>query len=454
MAQSRIENGVVHSLASPLTFLSWLKILVIHPAIFSAYAKVGDHVDTPPPVDPDHIFLGSLLKTYPIDGNVASTTQLVTAKGELLSIKDLTDTDVKLRLSVFLLLTIFGLPSRLGDMKQIVRNFFGGWDSIEFGYEGKRFWNFLLLPVKVIVIFSVKLLGICIKIFINMYKIFTEFLPELILNVTGKWIGKLLRDLTTTREEAHQAELLNGQYSWLSVILSHILGFIGFVFLLPVHYIARMWGFFGEAMTSPEKSARNAWEFGARVRPQALGYVLGTLGAALCITVTSVLWMIAMPLAISEFARIYPDVTSILALIAQWPVITSILAKFGIAVNSAFITIESLTVFAIIAPILTICSRIADELSNGWARWEADMNFAEGMIAIFVQKSSDASLNMELKPSHSSQSFKLKAEQSFREVESRFDQLDNSQTEKLVYFKKAEQGYTEFECEAPHYISL
>ncbi len=454
MAQSRIENGAVHSLASPLTFMRWLKILVIHPAIFSAYAKVGDHVDTPPPVDPDHIFLGSLLKTYPIDGNVASTTQIVTAKGELLSIKDLTDKGIEQRLGVFLLLTIFGLPSRFGDMKQIVRNFFGGWDSIEFGYKGKRFWNFLLLPVKVIVILPLKVLGISIKIFINIYKIFTEFLPELILNVTGKWIGKLIRDLTTTREEAHQTELQNGEYPWLNVFLSHILGFIVFVFLLPVHYIARMWGFFGEAMTSPEKSARNAWEFGARVRPQALGYILGTLGAALCITVTSMLWMIAMPLAISEFAQIYPNVTSILVSIAQLPAISSILAKFGIAVNSVYITIKSLTIFAVIAPILTICSRIADELSNGWARWEADMKFAEGMIAIFVPKSSGASAKMELEPSQCSQSFKLKAEQSFKKVESQFDQLHNAQTEKMVIFRKAEQGYTEIECEVSHYISL
>ena len=126
------------------------------------------------------------MKAYGLDGYVSPTTHFTAASGETGTVGG--GEDVSLPPSI-ILFTLLGLPNRPGpgdDMMQYVRNLFGGWDSLwpsdvyqavrddvgdndehtglKISLKGKRLWNLIFLPVKILVIFPLKLIGIPSKI--------------------------------------------------------------------------------------------------------------------------------------------------------------------------------------------------------------------------------------------------------------------------------------------------
>lgn len=424
---AEVGKSVVHSIIKPMSFLMWISELVIHPSILWNFnIVIEDLIEYPPPVDPDNIIAGSFLNTFPPDGYVPATTHYATAEGGEVILQKTHPQHLSWRLIGSVL---FGLPNRppgkikniddcvnlsqnVGgrqNFRQIVRNFFGGWDSLEeepggysYTVEGKRFWNLLVLPVKFFIIFPVKLIGVPLKIILNIVKLFSEFLSEIILNFTGKIIGYLAVLLIENRRAASR-----GHKTWRDFIFFVVMSLLLFPILFPLHYAARMVSLISQAMFSPEKSARNAWEYGKRLRPKAIGFIFGAVGAAMSVILSTVLWMFALPFLVSGILQLLPQLVPLLNALAQWPVVVSGLklmqgvylygmatlpAVFSTALTalSAFLGVTTSTTVLIVTftvalytPIIILLSRAADIFSDAWARWEAHMNFASGIKAMF-----------------------------------------------------------------------
>lgn len=422
-----VGQSIVHSVTKPMSFLMWISELVIHPSIlWNFHFLIEDLVEYPPPVDPEHIFAGSFLKTFPPDGYVPATTHYATTEGGEVILQKTHPKHLSWRL---VWPVLFGLPSRppgkINDiddctelshnvgakqnLRQIIRNFFGGWDSLEeepggysYTIEGKRFWNILALPIKLLIIFPLKLIGVSLKIVHNIVKLFSEFLSEIILNSTGKIIGYLgVLLIRSWRAASH------GHKSWGDFIYFAVVSFLFFPILFPLHYAARIVSLISGAMFSPEKSARNAFEYGKRVRPKAIGYIFGVVGAAISVTLSTLLWMITLPFLVGGILQLIPRLVPLLNALAQWPLIASGLnfmqgvylyvtaslpAFFGTAFSalSTFLGLTTSTTVLIVTftaalytPIIILLSRAADIFSDAWARWEAHMNFAQGIRAMF-----------------------------------------------------------------------
>lgn len=378
----------VNSNRSGLSFTMWIKTIFIHPN-FNPFARLFDPV---PRVEIESIFTGSFLKTYGFDGYVPSTTHITMANGAENTFDSLND-DESYFLLPWVILNFFGIPSRPGeDYWQIIRNFFGGWDSLwPFGFtiEGKRFWNILALPFKLGVILPLKLIGIPFKLALNIVKLFTEFLPELIVNYTGLAVLLLAQD--------PNADSMPG------LIANLILRFLVILLVAIVHYAARIVSVLGTAFTSPEKSARDAWEFGRSLDVPVLGTIFGALGAAISIAITTLLWTIALPFAVNQILVLIPQLVPLLTTISQWPIVSSCLnmaqgiysvlpaafstvgsalsTAFGVSINSLVLTV-TVSIATIGGLATAIGGRITDTLSNAWTHWEPDMNLGEGVRAM------------------------------------------------------------------------
>ena len=164
---------------------------------------------------------------------------------------------------------------------------------------------------------------------------------------------------------------------------------IPIILLGAIHYAARIVALLGTALTSPEKSARMAWEYGRALNSKVFGTLLGILGAAISVALTTVLWIVLLPLMISEILVLIPQLGTVLAAISQWSVVASSLtfiqgtfalvagslpaafataasavtAALGLTVSATTLAVAT-TVAVIAAPVTTIGSRIADELQQ------------------------------------------------------------------------------------------
>ena len=299
-------------------------------------------------------------------------------------------------------MTFLGFPTRLHGgyanlgVREIVRNLFGGWDSLisdpltedagSWTFRGKRLWNVLLLPIK-FVIFAIKLLTIPLKFMLNVLKLFSEFLPEVILNYSGFLFGRVSSSFLILH--------YSNEGPGFKIVVGIITALI-FIVTTPIHYAARLLALVGTALTSPEKSARMAWNYG-RALNSRWGYVFAFIGAALSVTLSATLWAIALPFVFAEALVLIPALGPIVAGIAQWPIVVSTLtyingaatlvagtlpaafslaatalsSAFGVAVTATTLAVAT-TVAFIVAPVASIVSRILDVLSNAWTKWGAD----------------------------------------------------------------------------------
>ena len=358
-----------------------------------------------PYVNPSHIFQGAFLKTFGFDGYESTSTELVDARGKQYSY-DTAHAGGSFPTVPFSLAfwTFLGFPTRLNGraqsdfgvertkanlgFREIVRNLVGGWDSLidakgKWTFQGKRLWNVILLPIK-LVIFAVKLATFPLKLALNVLKLVTEFLPEVIMNYSGLLLGALSGALLRNHYEAN---------SMPRKVVYGALAFLGVLILAPIHYAARLAALVGTALTSPEKSARMAWNYG-RALNSRWGYVFGFLGAALSVMLTATLWAITFPLVFAKVLILFPALAPIVTSIAQWPIVASTLAyingaatlvagtvpaafslaasalstAFGVTVSAMTLAVAT-TLAIIVAPVATIASRVMDGLSNLWTYW-------------------------------------------------------------------------------------
>ena len=430
----------VNSITRPLSLRNWIKPFFVHPSISAAIPSTEEEAivldeTVKPYVDPSHVFSGAFLKTFGLDGYVSPTTEYVNALGET-GKAEAEDGSLPL---VLVLPALLGLPNRLGDTwKQYIRNLFGGWDSIiahsngpseviavstqgdsdealtappkrfSFNFTGKRLWNVLALPVKLLVILPLKIIGIPFKIALNVVKLVTEFLPEVILNYTGMAMGYFVGKIN---EATALGKVSSRQYPFWQVLAAYFVLSIPIAVLGAIHYAARIFALIGTAVTSPEKSARSAWEYGRALNSKFFGVVFGTLGATLSIALTTVMWIVLFPLMVSEILVLIPQLVPLLTAISHWPIVassltfvqgtfalvvgslpaafaaaaTAVTGALGIAVSATVLAV-AVTIAVIAAPVTTIASRIADELSNIWARWKADIGLADAVRAALPKR--------------------------------------------------------------------
>jgi hypothetical protein len=368
-----------------------------------------------PRVNSQHIWAGAFLEAYGFDGFDLPSTKVTYNSGDKKQVSDgkFSKTEPALyngkKLTPLLAFATFlGLPTRTASVgvdgiarlnwRQIVRNIFGGWNPIprKNPLTQKMKWNVAFIPVK-IVIAIIKVALILPKIALNIVKLFTEFLPSVLMNYSGKWTGIL----------AHKAGKKFAQSGVLAKVVGSLL-LVPIAIVGAVHTAFRLVTLVGRTLTSPEKSARLAWAYGRsfgtdkRGNPttratKTLGILLGGLAATLSIALTAILWMIALPLLVSEAVILVPQLVPLLTSISQLPVVaasltfakgtvalvlgslpaafstaaTGFAAMIGLNVSATAVAVGT-TIAAIAAPTTTIASRLADELSNSWARWKTD----------------------------------------------------------------------------------
>jgi hypothetical protein len=421
-----------------LSWGEWLKQSLLHPSLAGRPTLTQNH-SKPFRVSPfkgsrvneNNVFKAAFLETFEFDGYDVTSNNVVTASGDTAEYVS-TELSLGMGLAMF-----FGLPNRSElfvflesdsdnfsgtsqtitpklTWRQVIRNYFGGWNA-----KGNITWNLLSLFVKVPLILPIKLVGTLLKILLNTVKIFTEFLPSVIQNTAGP-IASIF-----TEGANRNLSLKNGH-----PIFGLILGLIALP-LLALHTVARVFSLVGRAITSPEKSARMAWAFG-RTLDSTAGYVMATLGAAMSVALSVALWTILLPMIVGLTLTAMPQLVPFLTQLTQFPLlatslsmikgtlvtlsrttvtavgpgITALYAYFGVQVSVIALAVGS-TLGVIVIPILTIVSRIADELSNGWVGSTLSEPSSQSMEAVPLLMMNDSKGLKKSKSTRSIEAYKL-----------------------------------------------
>ncbi len=315
-----------------------------------------------------------------------------------------------------LIASFFGLPTRTqqtaaGDQEpqltfslpQLLKNMFGVWDSSS-DWSEKKIWEFVLfIPFKFPILFAFKLLGIILKTAVNIVKLFTEFLPQIITNIIATGFFNATEKLRFIASKNIHPAMKFFQLFGFGIVT---------VGLGLVNYTCRILTLILRAATSPEKSARMAYAAGREYRIiggrsedefEAFSKILGLLFASVSILMTVAVWTLTLPLVIGvlmTYLPVYvPSVFQTLSTFAQLPIVAKSLAVLNTALTpvanallnaagpvlstvSTFLGVQipslalilGTTIGALAAPITAIASRIADELSNKWAVWHGKGN--------------------------------------------------------------------------------
>ncbi len=411
---------IVNAVPRKVPFIDWIIPFFIHPSVTEA-SNPNNNALVKPDVNQHSIIAGAWLKTFGFDGYVSATTECTLADG---STKRLAEEQDNTTFTLYLaIISFMGLPSRPGDSwRQYIRNFFGGWDSLwpdEMGItlKGKRFWNLLLLlPIKIALILPLKLITFPFKLALNFLKILTEFLPEVIINFTGKGMGQLISrfGMASKLEKKMRSH-------WYEVYSAYLVLSIALFTLGVFHYAARITSLLGTALTSPEKSARNALEYGRAINSPTLGYLLGILGYITSFTLTAFLWSFIFPLLITQAIIILPTLFPGLVSLAQMPIIISILniahslfglivagvttkliavhytllSALGITVNATAYTL-GLVAALIATPVSIFGGYFTHKLSNIWAQWKESWGLRKAIEVALTNPDSIDTSSIEL----------------------------------------------------------
>ena len=277
---------------------------------------------------------------------------------------------------------------------QLFWNFIGGWTSLRdengtWKPKTPKMWlNIFTLPIKLCIIFPLKLVAVVFKFLLNTLKLVTEFLP-LILTYLSFTLAHWL---------ALNTEALEKRSDWRKVLAFPlaILSLAAFA----LHIATRVLFLVGRAFSSPEKSARMAFAYGRELKAgKFFPIVLGVLGAFISISITAALWAITLPLAIGAVAHYFPVVLNAVTWMVQLPVVTTTLSALhgalgtavsflgtvfsplltplsglmGLQISAAVVTL-GVTVAVLAAPLLAILSKVGDKLSDMWALWHVGKN--------------------------------------------------------------------------------
>lgn len=267
-------------------------------------------------------------------------------------------------------------------------------------WSEKKIWQVVLFfPFKFPIIFAFKLLGIVLKTALNIVKLFTEFLPQIITNIIATGFFNATEKLRfIASKNIHPLNKAAQLFGFGLVTLA----------LGVINYTCRILTLILRAATSPEKSARMAYAAGREYNfdsrsPEefeTFSKAFGILAAAISISISVITWTLALPLvigALMTYLPVYlPSVFQTLSTVTQLPIVAKSLAVLNTALSpvantllnvagpalstiSTFLGVQIPSLALILgtaigglaAPITAIVSRIADELSNAWAVWHS-----------------------------------------------------------------------------------
>lgn len=324
--------------------------------------------------------------------------------------------------------TFFGVPNRfeqLGSDEQLV---FNGWTilrnytgfkrelfekkkpgrqytfsipGLNWGYIGGEYgaWQTLAAPIKLGIGLPLKLALTVVKFAVNVVKLFTEFLPTLIVNGSAKLIRRSANTFAATWAQKSEIAKNRGLVVRLGIYAGNalVIGVLG-----AVHYVARAALLVGTALTSPAKLTKDAWDFAHQleiknshneVNPKAtkvLNKVLGFTGAILSVALTVALWAVALPFGIATLVKYVPQfmvavnwvlstpfiapalayVNGALTVVGGYlsvflPLINTVAASAGLQVTTAMLAV-GVSIGSIAAVVANIATPIIDAIGN-WA---------------------------------------------------------------------------------------
>ncbi len=286
------------------------------------------------------------------------------------------------------------------DFLQLLRNFIGGWviirDKRNWQWTPKKKAQIILLPFKIFVILPVKIIAVPCKFFLNILKLFTELLPTVCVDGL-RTAYKSLFKLAIKVFDYKKAAGLN--------ILPAILIGLASVAVICVFVLMNIVKKIGIAWTSPEKSARMAFNYGRKFilglsedseTNEDVAFAFGVILGFVSIIATAISWAIFLPLTLATLSTYFPALIQAVIWVLQFPLISTAFAAlqssllslgtflgtsvtFGWIVSSlatligvqvsTVVLIASTAVAFIAPPITAIISRLAEGFSNSWARW-------------------------------------------------------------------------------------
>ncbi len=276
-----------------------------------------------------------------------------------------------------------------------LKNPFGGWQWSKVSVDKKILQSLgLALLIKFPVIFLIKVLALFLKFPLNVLKLLTEYLPLILITlsiIAVKWLAIKTSEYAGDNKSAKNNYNGDKKNSGLWPLLTIPLVFITLAFL-AIHTALRIFYLLGRAFTSPEKSARIALAYTQEIQlpfvsqntSEWIAFCMGLFIAFMSICLSATLWSLFLPLL---FGTVLTYTT-----ILQWPAISTLIGSltsvftsvgaglqilfgnvlsgsltyFGIQLSSTLLT-AALTLGAIVTPVASILSAVADKLSDRWA---------------------------------------------------------------------------------------
>ncbi len=303
--------------------------------------------------------------------------------------------DIEELSGLLIIASFLGLPSRLPpeggydlDILTILRGFIGGWipRTRVFDYKiwtKKDLWQRWAIPVKFLLILPLKLLTWPFKLFINLIKLVTEFLPKILELSFGVL---LLQSLSLSIEASNKKKI--------SQSLGH--GLLS-AFISLFYLSSFLLNFIGRMLTSPEKSASLMFHYFQSRLEKTVGKswstLIGVVFAGISVIYSIIIWAIVFPLAIGFITTHFPIVLQATAWMMQLPGVGAFLSFMNNvfltigSVTASFLNVNVVTLFSqmvglqvsntvlflcagiasLVTPVAIILTYLTDSLSNWWA---------------------------------------------------------------------------------------
>ena len=276
----------------------------------------------------------------------------------------------------------FGLPTK-PSWANIGKNFIGWRD------DASILLNVLLIPVMV----PLNIVSTPIKFAVNILKLLTEFLPQVVGESCALAAAKILHKQGEILEEAKEAnQLKEGMANKdlnksglgnaaINILLSSV--FYGLKFGA---WLAKLACLAGRAITSPFKSARETYNWGARDDDGWLGRTKGVLAATVTLAFSSMVYAILFPFTANIIftnilPAVLPHIPTAITYAAAWlaravtpvltaigtpftPALTAIGKLFGIAAASP----ASYGLALGLIPLGNVVNIIGRKISEAWSR--------------------------------------------------------------------------------------
>jgi hypothetical protein len=334
------------------------------------------------------LFYIQTLTYFPFDGYNQQTATITYPNNKPLIIR------AEDSLTGMLLAGFFGFPSRPEavpnksmnptpklTVRQFFKNLMGGFDWAKTTDTEKKFWQIVLMPVKIGIILPLKLLTFPLKFSLNMVKLVALILAPLFFTFL---------DNCATNFFIWSLKLTSG-FRLPAMVVAGVLKAVSWAFLSAIGTVAGILSI----VLSPAMSARNGFYATKQslenlIDSETAKNVVAGFNAFLNIAIAVTGWAIILPMLMSAVVTLFPALLTAVAVVAQIPLAAAVLLSIKapvLAFAAGFNTFWGVTWIAgvgtqasallaagvalgFFGTLLAIpASLIADNLSDRWATW-------------------------------------------------------------------------------------